>query len=102
MKQLKASQQAGSQDSPASFHPNLLGPMASPEVGFWPQLLLGIAADTTPSHAADTLPNPPLGSARYYLVASERASDRRLARQYVGGAFSARVVRRVEPGDLCP
>ena len=38
----------------------------------------------------DTLPNPPLGSARYYLMASESGPDRRLGRQYVGGAFSAR------------
>jgi hypothetical protein len=50
----------------------------------------------------DTLPDPPLGSARYYLVASESGPDRRLGRHYVGGAFAAWVVRRVEPGDLCP
>ncbi len=51
---------------------------------------------------ADTLPEPPLRSARYRLVASESGPDKRLGRHYVGRAFAARVVRRVEPGDLCP
>jgi hypothetical protein len=38
----------------------------------------------------DTLPDPPLGEGRYYLVASQSGADRRLGRQYVNGAFSAR------------
>jgi hypothetical protein len=44
---------------------------------------------------ADTLPNPPVGEGRYYLVASQSGSDRRLGRQNVNGAFSAR-----EPAGL--
>jgi hypothetical protein len=39
---------------------------------------------------ADTLADPPVGQGRYYLVASQSGSDRRLGRQYVNGAFSAR------------
>jgi len=31
-----------------------------------------------------------VGQGRYYLVASQSGSDRRLGRQYVNGAFSAR------------
>jgi hypothetical protein len=38
----------------------------------------------------DTLPDPPVGQGRYYLVASQNGADRRLGRQYVNGAFSAR------------
>jgi len=38
----------------------------------------------------DTLPDPPVGDGRYYLVASKSGADRRLGRQYVNGAFSAR------------
>jgi hypothetical protein len=39
---------------------------------------------------ADTLPDPPAGHGRYYLTASVNGADRRLGRQYVAGAFSAR------------
>jgi hypothetical protein len=39
---------------------------------------------------ADTLPDPPIGEGRYYLIASQSGSDRRLGRQYLNGAFSAR------------
>jgi hypothetical protein len=39
---------------------------------------------------ADTLPNPAVGHGRYYLTASVNGSDRRLGRQYLNGAFSAR------------
>jgi len=39
---------------------------------------------------ADTLPDPALGAGRYYLTATQHAADRRLGRQYVNGAFSAR------------
>jgi len=47
----------------------------------------------------DTLPNPAIGEGRYYLVASQSGADRRLGRQYINGAFSAR-----EPTGLpvCP
>jgi hypothetical protein len=38
----------------------------------------------------DTLPDPVVGEGRYYLVASQSGADRRLGRQYVDGAFSAR------------
>jgi hypothetical protein len=38
----------------------------------------------------DTLPNPPVGHGRYYLTATVSGTDRRLGRQYVNGAFSAR------------
>jgi hypothetical protein len=38
----------------------------------------------------DALPDPAVGRGRYYLVASQSGSDRRLGRQYVNGAFSAR------------
>jgi hypothetical protein len=38
----------------------------------------------------DTLPDPAVGEGRYYLVASQNGADRRLGRQYVSGAFSAR------------
>jgi hypothetical protein len=38
----------------------------------------------------DTLPDPAPGQGRYYLVASQSGSDRRLGRQYLNGAFSAR------------
>lgn len=44
---------------------------------------------------ADTLPNPAVGEGRYYLVAIQSGPDRRLGRQYVNGAFSAR-----EPAGL--
>ena len=39
---------------------------------------------------ADPLPAPAVGQGRYYLVASQSGPDRRLGRQYVNGAFSAR------------
>jgi hypothetical protein len=39
----------------------------------------------------DTLPDPDVGEGRYYLVASHSGADRRLGRQFVNGAFSARV-----------
>ena len=39
---------------------------------------------------ADTLPDPPVGQGRYYLVASQNGPDRRLGRKCVNGAFSAR------------
>jgi len=42
-------------------------------------------------NVADTLPEPPVGEGRYYLVASQSGADRRLGRQYVNGAFSARL-----------
>jgi hypothetical protein len=38
----------------------------------------------------DTLPDPAPGQGRYYLVASQNGSNRRLGRQYLNGAFSAR------------
>jgi hypothetical protein len=38
----------------------------------------------------DWLPDPAVGQGRYYLVASQSGPDRRLGRQYVNGAFSAR------------
>lgn len=44
---------------------------------------------------ADSLPNPIVGQGRYYLVASQSGAARRLGRQYVNGAFSAR-----EPAGL--
>lgn len=39
---------------------------------------------------ADTLPDPAAGHGRYYITASQHGGDRRLGRQYFGGAFSAR------------
>ena len=39
---------------------------------------------------ADTLPDPTPGHARYYVMASQSGTHRRLGRQYVSGAFSAR------------
>jgi hypothetical protein len=47
----------------------------------------------TPGQAVsvvDTLPDPPVGQGRYYLTASVNGPDRRLGRQYLNGAFSAR------------
>jgi hypothetical protein len=44
---------------------------------------------------SDTLPDPEVGQARYYVVASQSGTQRRLGRQYVNGAFSAR-----DPGTL--
>lgn len=38
----------------------------------------------------DTHSDPEVGQSRYYLVASQSGTERRLGRQYVGGAFSAR------------
>lgn len=38
----------------------------------------------------DSLPDPPLGEGRYYLVASQSGSERRLGRQQRNGVFSAR------------
>lgn len=53
------------------------------------------AAATSPSPGqlvtvVDTLPEPAPGTGRYYLSAVQHASDRRLGRQYVNRAFSAR------------
>jgi hypothetical protein len=39
---------------------------------------------------ADSLPDPALGHARYYLVSSVSGPDRRLGRQYVNAVYSAR------------
>jgi hypothetical protein len=39
---------------------------------------------------SETFLEPPVGEGRYYLVASQSGADRRLGRQYVNGAFSAR------------
>jgi len=39
---------------------------------------------------SDGLPDPAVGHGRYYLVASQSGQDRRLGRQFVNGAFSAR------------
>ena len=39
---------------------------------------------------ADTRPAPNPGEARYFVVATQSGSERRLGRQYVDGAFSAR------------
>jgi hypothetical protein len=39
---------------------------------------------------ADTLADPALDHGRYYITASVNGTDRRLGRQYVDGAFSAR------------
>jgi len=39
---------------------------------------------------ADTLPDPAVGPARYYVVASQNGPQRRLGREYVNGALSAR------------
>jgi hypothetical protein len=44
---------------------------------------------------SDTLPDPEVGQARYYVVASQSGTQRRLGRQYLNGAFSAR-----DPGTL--
>jgi hypothetical protein len=38
----------------------------------------------------DTLPDPPVGTGRYYLVSTVNAGERRLGRQYLGSGFSAR------------
>src|SRR5207245_891091 len=43
----------------------------------------------------DTLPGPGVGEGRYYVVANQSGTQRRLGRQYVNGAFSAR-----EPAGL--
>jgi len=51
------------------------------------------ATNPTPGHLVsvmDTLPDPGVGEGRYYVLASESGVDRRLGRQYVNGAFSAR------------
>ncbi len=51
------------------------------------------ATTSTPGQVitvADTLPDPPVGHGRYYLTASVNGLNRRLGRQYVNGAFSAR------------
>ncbi len=39
---------------------------------------------------ADTLPDPEVGQGRYYITASQSGAQRRLGRQFVGGAFVAR------------
>jgi len=48
---------------------------------------------------SDTLPDPALGEGRYYVLASQSGSSRRLGRQYVNGALSPR-----DPATLpeCP
>jgi hypothetical protein len=56
---------------------------------------LSCDAATTPTPGqlvsiADTLPDPQRGEARYYVVASQSGTQRRLGRQFVNGAFSAR------------
>lgn len=61
---------------------------------------LACTADTNPAPGqvvtvADTLPDPAWGQGRYYIAASQHGTDRRLGRQYVNGAFSAR-----DPGAL--
>jgi len=38
----------------------------------------------------DALPDPAVGEGRYYVVASQSGTQRRLGREYVNGAFSAR------------
>jgi len=51
------------------------------------------ATNPTPGQVvtlADTLPDPAVGAGRYYITATQHAADRRLGRQYVNGAFSAR------------
>jgi hypothetical protein len=51
------------------------------------------ASNPTPGQVVsvpDTLPDPAVGDGRYYLVGSVSGADRRLGRQYVNGAFSAR------------
>jgi len=45
----------------------------------------------------DVLPDPAIGEGRYYLVASQSGADRRLGRQYVNGAFSARIPTSLSP-----
>jgi hypothetical protein len=52
-------------------------------------------AATTPAPGqlvtvADTLPDPAVGFGRYYITAIQHGADRRLGRQYVNGALSAR------------
>ena len=52
-----------------------------------------IRASPTPGQVVmvqDTLPDPPYGEGRYYITAWQHGADRRLGRQYVNGAFSAR------------
>ena len=39
---------------------------------------------------ADSLSDPAVDEGRYYIVASQRGTDRRIGRQYVNGTFSAR------------
>ncbi len=39
---------------------------------------------------ADTLPDPPVGEGRYYLMASQSGPNRRLGRAYINGAVVAR------------
>ncbi len=41
-------------------------------------------------NATDTLPDPATGRARYYVVAGQNGTHRRLGRQYINGIFSAR------------
>jgi len=67
----------------------------------WPRaepLACTAATSPTPGQlvsVADTLPDPAVGEGRYYLVASQSGADRRLGRQYVNGAFSAREPARL-------
>jgi len=65
-------------------------------------LTCSAAASPTPGQVVsvpDSLPDPAVGQGRYYITASQHGSDRRLGRQYVNGAFSAR-----DPAGLpvCP
>lgn len=51
------------------------------------------AANPTPGQLVsveDSLPDPAIGEGRYYIAVSQSGPDRRLGRQYVNGAFSAR------------
>jgi len=61
-------------------------------------LTCSAATNPTPGQIVtvpDTLPDPVVGYGRYYITASQSGANRRLGRQYVNGAFSAR-----EPAGL--
>lgn len=72
-----------------------------PSMSDWSQaqpLVCTAATNPTPGQlvtVADPLPDPAVGEGRYYLAASQNGADRRLGRQYVNQAFSAR-----EPAGL--
>lgn len=56
-------------------------------------LTCSAATSPTPGQVVtvpDTLADPTVGTGRYYVVASQSGGNRRLGRQYVNGAFSAR------------